>query len=223
VAAAVLIVVALVAVTVRYLWLPKWRPSLHEGERYGVDVAAHQGRIDWSSVADDDISFAYVKASEGADFTDRRFTSNWRGAHAAGLDRGAYHFFTLCSDGREQAEHFLDIAPPVSGALPPAVDLEIAGNCSAKPSPQHVQTELRRFLQVVEGRWGTRAILYVGDDWDRRYPTRKSFHRPLWHRRIMHRPDIEHWVIWQVQGKAHVDGIKGSVDLDVMRPGVPRT
>ena len=76
-----------------FLWVPNWRPPLREGERYGIDVSAHQGTIDWVRAARDGITFAYVKTTEGRDFTDERFDENWR---EAGLDRGAYHFFTLC-------------------------------------------------------------------------------------------------------------------------------
>ena len=56
-----------------FLWVPNWRPPLEEGERYGIDVSAHQDGIDWRRVADDDITFAYIKATEGGDFTDDRF------------------------------------------------------------------------------------------------------------------------------------------------------
>ena len=53
-------VVALVAALVWFVGLPRYRPGLHDGERYGIDVSAHQGRISWSDVARDGISFAYV-------------------------------------------------------------------------------------------------------------------------------------------------------------------
>ena len=71
------------------VWVPNWRPPLEDGERYGIDVSAHQNVIDWRQVANDDIAFAYIKATEGGDFTDDRFAQNWRGAQEAGLDRGA--------------------------------------------------------------------------------------------------------------------------------------
>jgi hypothetical protein len=80
-----------------FLWVPNWRPRLNDGERYGVDVSAHQGSIDWGRVSHDGITFAYMKATEGGDFVDERFEETWNGAAAAGLDRGAYHFFTLCT------------------------------------------------------------------------------------------------------------------------------
>jgi lysozyme len=201
-----------------FQWVPNWRPPLEEGERYGIDVSAHQDVIDWRQVAGDGITFAYIKATEGGDFTDDQFDENWRGAQDAGLDRGAYHYFTLCTPGAEQAHHFIDVAPPENDALPPAVDLELAGNCSARPGPSEVRGQLGDFIRLVEEAWGREIILYVGDDFERAYPVRHELDRPLWHRRFLLRPDLDGWLIWQLHGYARVDGIDGGVDLDVMRP-----
>jgi lysozyme len=200
-----------------FFWLPSFRPDLREGERYGIDVSHHQGTIDWGRVSQDDISFAYVKATEGADLVDGRFLDNWRDAGAAGLDRGAYHYFTLCSDGEEQAQNFLRVVPDDPEALPPAVDLELAGNCGGRPDRSVVERELETFLALVEDATGRAAVLYVGDDFEERYPVRATIGRPLWHPRFLRRPDVEGWVLWQVSGFAEVDGVTGRVDLDVMR------
>ena len=200
-----------------FVWVPNWRPPLRPGERYGIDVSAHQGLIDWRAVAGDDIGFAYIKASEGGDFVDRHFATNWRDAGRAGLDRGAYHFFTLCTDGAAQAANFLRVAPPEAGALAPAVDLELVGNCKHRPAQAELDRELSRFLSLVEDAWHTEAVLYVGDEFERRYPVRSRLGRPLWHRRFLLRPDVDGWTIWQLHGYAHVAGVNGKVDLDVMR------
>ena len=201
-----------------FVVVPNWRPPLGNGERYGVDVSAHQGRIDWRRVASDDVAFAYIKASEGGAFTDSRFAENWSGAGEAGLHRGAYHFFTLCRSGDEQARHFLAVAPPDPQAMAPAVDLELAGNCSRRPPASHVMAELGAFLDIVEAAWGQSALLYVGDDWESRYPVRTTLDRPLWQFRFLRRPNQDNLRIWQIHGFAHVEGISGRVDLNIMQP-----
>ncbi|HEY7068564.1 MAG TPA: GH25 family lysozyme [Acidimicrobiales bacterium] len=219
--------VALIAVTVlgawaRTVWLPGYRPGLHAGERYGVDVSSHQGTIDWGRVASDDIDFAYIKASEGGDFVDERFRENWAGAAAAGLDHGAYHFFTLCRSGADQAANFLRALPADPGALPPAVDLELAGNCSERPDQASLRRELDTFLDRVERATGQTAVLYVGADFEGLYQVQDDLDRPLWHRRVLRRPDFAGWWIWQAQDHASVDGIHGDVDLNVMRAKAPQ-
>lgn len=217
VAAVAVVLLGLVALIGWYIWLPHHRPRLLAGERYGIDVASHQGTIDWARVAGDDIGFAYVKATEGADFVDPAFRRNWDGAAAAGLDRGAYHFFTLCRPGAAQAANFLRAVPADPAALPPAVDVELAGNCAARPDRTTVAAELRSFLEAVESAVAQPVVLYVGDDFEGRYHLRDELDRPVWHRRVLLRPDVDGWWIWQVHGYARVDGIDGRVDLDVMR------
>lgn len=198
-------------------WVPNWRPSLNDGERLGIDVSSHQGSIDWPQVARDGIEFAYVKATEGRDFTDERFAENWMEAREAGLDVGAYHFFTLCSPGADQARHFLEVARPELDALPPAVDLELAGNCSARPPRPEFMKQLDAFLQLVDAAWRRSTIVYLGDDLERAYSILPTLDRPLWLHRFLMRPSVERWSIWQLHGYARVEGIDGGVDLDVMR------
>ena len=111
-----------------FVLVPNWRPPLEDGERYGIDVSAHQGEIEWEQVAEDGIKFAYIKATEGQGWVDEWFAENWAGAARVGIDRGVYHFFTLCAAGDEQARNFLRVAPPDDDALPPAIDLELTGS-----------------------------------------------------------------------------------------------
>jgi lysozyme len=197
--------------------IPHWRPALEDGERYGIDVSAHQGEIDWDAVAGDGIKFAYIKASEGQNWVDGYFEQNWDRAEQAGLERGAYHFFTLCAPGEEQAENFLSVAPPDDDALPPVIDLELSGNCSDRPPADHVAAEVDAFVQLVEEAWGRHLLFYVRPDWDDVYPVRDGLDRRLWDYRFFRRPTDERWHVWQVNTFARVNGIDGPVDLDIMR------
>src|SRR5437868_3931860 len=80
-----LVVTAVIGAIGWFELAPAYRPSLQPGEQYGIDVSNHQGLIDWPEVAADHVSYAYVKATEGDDFVDKRFTQNWTGAASAGL------------------------------------------------------------------------------------------------------------------------------------------
>ena len=61
----------------------------------GVDVSHHQDDIDWPKVSQSNVRFAYIKATEGGDYVDPKFTDNWKQARAAGLAVGVYHFFKI--------------------------------------------------------------------------------------------------------------------------------
>lgn len=215
--AAGMTVVGVAAAALWYLWFPTYRPRLEAGEVYGIDVSNHQGSIDWRAVAGDDIRFAYVKATEGGDFVDQRFRRNWDGAGDAGLGRGAYHFFTLCRSGADQARNFLRVAPLEDAELPPALDLELGGNCSARPTAKKVNAEVDAFVELVEAETGRDVVLYVLGNWEELYPMGDDkADRARWTRRLVLRPSGA-WNIWQFSGVAHVDGVRGGVDLNVMR------
>ena len=102
----------------------------------GIDVSGYQGtNIDWVSVKNAGISFAWVKATEGITFDDDAFTVNEANAHAAGLLIGAYHFahpdtHTSLSGADQEAAHFWTIAGPYlqasNGQLMPVLDLEVS-------------------------------------------------------------------------------------------------
>lgn len=202
------------------LWsvvLPEWRPSLRDGERLGVDVSHHQGVVDWEAVAADGIGFVYLKATEGGDWVDPRFVANWSGAGRVGLDRGAYHFFTFCRSGAEQAANFLQTVPPGAGELPPAVDVELAGNCGARPPAEWVEHEVGVFVETVEAARGEPVILYTVGEVEEEYRLDHLSGGGRWVRRLLVRPASDDWVLWQATSKARVDGIDGPVDLDVGR------
>lgn len=204
-------------------YVPSHRPGLEAGERYGIDVSSHQGIIDWTAVASDDVAFAYVKASEGGDFVDVRFEANLRDAQRAGLKVGAYHFFTFCRSGQDQAENFLRVAPPDPTMLPPAVDVEFAGNCAERPSATELENELRTFAATVERSWNRPLLLYVLPDVERKYGIQQSVmegsERARWTRRLFRRPSRKNWSIWQVSAWAKVRGVAGGVDLNVGAAG----
>ncbi|WP_266096794.1 GH25 family lysozyme, partial [Acinetobacter baumannii] len=63
---------------------------------HGVDVSRWQGEIDWVKLRSQGANFAYIKATDGGDHLDPMFVRNWHAAEAAGLKRGAYHFFYWC-------------------------------------------------------------------------------------------------------------------------------
>jgi lysozyme len=90
----------------------------------GIDVAHWEPEIDWAKVRAQEIRFAFIKATQAANFVDERFTSHWTGAKQAGILRGAYHFIDPRVDGRLQAEHFLRTVKMEPGDLPPVLDLE---------------------------------------------------------------------------------------------------
>jgi lysozyme len=185
----------------------------------GIDVSHHQGVVDWGKVAKSDVAFAIIKATEGGDYVDETFARNLAGAQAAGLVVGAYHFFTFCRPGAEQAANFLKVVPRKRPMLPPAVDIEFVGNCAARPSVADLQRELTAFLTPVEAAFRRPAIIYVIDAAAAQYQAAIP-NRPRWVRSLGRPPPGNgDWVLWQYHDAGHVDGIERAVDLNVLRGG----
>jgi lysozyme len=185
----------------------------------GVDVSNHQGDIDWAALARTDVSFAYIKASEGGDFRDRRFTTNWDGARRAGLLRGAYHFFTQCRSGAEQARNFMAAVPPERGALPPAVDLEHMGPCRSGSQVANLVEEIATFLAMLQDHYRRRPILYTDVVFDASYLWGHFTGETFWTRSIVLPPwfRTSQWLVWQYHSCGRRAGIDGPVDLNAFR------
>lgn len=176
---------------------------------HGVDVSHHNGAIDWRQVAGAGIAFAWLNASEGGDFVDSRFAAN--AARAAGVRAGAYHFFSFCRPGAEQARHFLSVVAEAPLALPPAVDVELVGNCRAPPANDVIRRELETWLALVEAKLG-HAVIHTTPDVDA--ALLGGLGRDRWTRSIPGEPRTR-WRYWQFEPAGQVAGVDGAVDLDV--------
>jgi lysozyme len=185
----------------------------------GVDVSHHQGSIDWKALADDGIAFAYIKATEGESFRDANFAANWADAAHAGLLRGAYHFFTLCRTGADQARNFIGQVPRDPTALPPAVDAESMDPCTnGTPVPNVVQ-ELETFLVQLNAHYGRRPLIYTTAEFHDEHLKGQFLNEQFWIRSLVIPPLFRYrqWVLWQYQDRGRRRGVQGPVDLTAFR------
>jgi GH25 family lysozyme M1 (1,4-beta-N-acetylmuramidase) len=131
---------------------------------HGIDVSRWQGKIDWASVRAAGTQFAFIKATEGGDHLDPRFSENWDGAAQAGVPRGAYHFMYWCRPAHEQAAWFRRNVPNDSNALPPVLDLEWNGHsrtCPMKLPRETALAHVKLMLNEMEAHTGKRPIIYT--------------------------------------------------------------
>jgi lysozyme len=201
-------------------------PELDPSWVLGLDVSHYQGTVDWASVARQGYRFAFLKATEGTSWIDPEFSTNWNGAQAAGLLRGAYHYYEPGSDPGEQAELFLNTVWPhggqpllAPGDLPPVLDIETTGSQSAEEVVQGIETWLSR---VQQGTLRT-PILYTGREFWDSLGTQQFGAFPLWIAEYgVAAPSPlpagwQQWRFWQYSETGSVEGIEGDVDLDVFQ------
>lgn len=188
---------------------------------HGVDVSRWQGRIDWPTLRAQGANFAFIKATDGGDHLDPMFKANWDGAEAAGIRRGAYHFFYWCRTGASQADWFIRNVPKVAGALPPVIDVEYnhLSACKKRLKPAEVREKMQAFMDKVERHYGQRPIIYTPPDF---YADNLKGHfqdYPFWLRSVAAHPSKRYpgrnWVFWQYSGSGLSKGVTGEIDLNV--------
>ncbi|TGQ17627.1 MULTISPECIES: GH25 family lysozyme [unclassified Mesorhizobium] len=190
---------------------------------HGVDVSRWQGNINWEKLRAQGANFAYIKATDGGDHLDPMFMKNWRNADAAGLKRGAYHFFYWCRTAGEQADWFIRNVPKVDGALPPVIDVEWNGesSCRRKPSREKVLEKMQVFMDKLERHYGQRPIIYTSPDFYRDNLRGAFLDYPFWLRAVAAHPSKVYpgrkWLFWQYSGSGLSHGVTGRIDLNVFR------
>ena len=191
----------------------------HHYPVHGIDVSKYQGTIDWDAARDDDVAFAYLKATEGGDRIDDRFQEFWRGAHAAGIPRGAYHFFYWCRPGIEQARWFIENVPRDPYALPPVLDVEWnpdSPTCTRRPPREEVVREMGAFLTALERHYGVKPIIYAPIDIHRERLVGTFPEHQFWLRGVRDHPSTNYpdreFRFWQYTATGTVAGVSGGVD-----------
>lgn len=188
---------------------------------HGVDVSRWQGDIDWRKLRSQGANFAYIKATDGGDHIDPMFRENWRGAAAAGLRRGAYHFFYWCRTASSQADWFIRNVPKVDGALPPVIDVEWnhQSSCKRRPSRATVIEKMQVFMDRLERHYGQRPIIYTAPDFYADNLKGAFLDYPFWLRSVARHPAKVYpgrrWVFWQYSGSGLSHGVRGRIDLNV--------
>ncbi len=187
----------------------------------GVDVSHYQGEIDWKALSASGVRFAYIKATEGAHFRDPHFAGNWQRSGEAGILRGAYHFFSLCRRGAEQAANFIAAIPDESRSLPHALDAEQMEACSSAKTAADPVAEILAFLDAAEKRFGRRPLIYTTREFYGAYLSDAQREGRLdkerfWLRSLHWPPRLGaiHWTLWQYHNRGQRAGIDGPVDLN---------
>lgn len=188
----------------------------------GVDVSVYQGRVDWNTLANQDIAFAFIKATEGRSHQDARFAQNWQDAQQTPLAIGAYHFFSYDSDGHTQAANFIAAVPVLENALPPVIDIEFYGGNERNPPPKEkVLPILDALLSDLEQHYGKKPILYATMKSYRLYLAEAYQDYPLWIRNVLRTPrlpDGATWHFWQYSHRERLEGYDGEerfIDMNV--------
>lgn len=196
----------------------------------GIDVSYWNAGIDWPKVRATGQRFVFIKASEGDFYSDPSFAANWSGAKAAGLLRGAYHFFRANVDAKKQANRFIDYVKSVSdnGELSPVLDMETSDG----QKKEKIIERAKVWLDLVEAAFGKKPIIYSGQYFLQDYFSEAGGGPPVWTKDYPlwlaqypnnyvegSQPSLPRgwfkWSFWQYSEKGRVNGVNANVDLNV--------
>ncbi len=182
-----------------------------------IDVSHYQGSVDWAAVKAAGIAFAFAKASDGNTSKDTQFKKNWQGMQAAGLPRGAYHFYESDDDPLTQANNFLSAVGALDkNDLPPVIDIESTKGNFGNNS---LAANLQICLDTVEKGLKCTPIIYTNSAFWNANLTAGFGRYPLWIARYSSKPPTipngwANWNFWQYSESGAVAGVTGPVDLD---------
>ncbi|MEO2046672.1 MAG: GH25 family lysozyme [Pirellulales bacterium] len=203
----------------------------------GIDVSHWQGTINWNSVKNAGIDFAFAKATQSNNFVDSRFHDNMQAATTAGVLIGPYHFADVDTDINNpldpvnEANHFLDVIGPFydSGMyLPPVADVEgLPDFPTIAEERAFISNWVQVFSDTINDSLGVRPFIYSSKWSANTYYTSSvaSTHDPWlawWKGTGTTDPPIpsdtplwNDWKFWQYTSSGSVSGISGNVDRDV--------
>jgi len=210
--------------------IARWRDRAVVGGKVRIiDVSKHQGTIDWARVANDGIHGAIVKLTEGQNYVDPKARTNVDGARSAGLVVGGYHFSRINTgtdatrDAQLEVGDFLRTASEL-GPLEPgllALDVELGG--IRKKKKRYVREWLSAASDTFWQIMGRRPLVYTGrTTWKYKLGRDDEFAElPLW--LVDYRNGAKpkrtipgwSWKLWQHSHRGQIDGIRGSVDMNV--------
>ena len=204
----------------------------------GIDVSTWNGSIRWAKVAGAGYRFAFGKATEGTAYNDQTYTANRNGSESAGLVFGAYHFArpaggdlaNATASAISQANHFLAVAAPQPGELPPVLDLEVTG----KLPQSRLLVWTLAWLDQIYARTGVEPFLYTSPNFWKLNLGNSTVAAiggtPLWvaHWTTASQPLVPAqnwngvgWTFWQWTNCVTVPGITHCSDADRMNGANP--
>lgn len=183
-----------------------------EGGVRGIDVSKWQGSINWGKVAQDNVSFAMIRATYGAEY-DPMFLTNARGAHENGLKVGAYHYARFKNSAGVEAEAaaFLNRIKQVDITYPVVLDIENHYNLK-----RSTLTNLAiEFMDIIKAQ-GYTVMLYSFQNFITGHlDTSKLSGYDMWVANYIEQPNSIDHKMWQHTSYGTVSGINGRVDINI--------
>lgn len=189
----------------------------------GIDVSAHQGKINWAKVRESGVDFAIIRCgfrgqTEGKIYEDKYFTTNIKGAIANGVKVGIYFYSTAINETEalEEAAWVVKKIALYNITYPVVYDFEDFGRhrCVDVNGEKATKNALT-FLDYVRSS-GYEPMMYANKNDITNKMSRGSFSCKFWLAHYTEKTDYKgSFNMWQYTSKGSVPGISGNVDMDI--------
>jgi lysozyme len=176
----------------------------------GIDISHHNNIENWSKFKND-ISFCFIKATQGSNFKDPEFDMYWNQTKKNGIIRGAYCFFQPGVPAEKQFNNFKKHVKLQKGDLPPVLDVELK-ECDID--------EVNKWLKLAENHYKVKPIVYSDYLFFKVFMDGKIDEKyPLW-LYINHKfkvvPSFNDYkcIFWQYNQWGRINGIEGDIDMN---------
>ncbi|MHA8110061.1 GH25 family lysozyme [Lactobacillaceae bacterium Melli_B4] len=122
----------------------------------GVTVSQQHSYVDFISLANVGEKFVYIRASQGAIYTDDDFNDNYQRSLGASLKVGVYHSFSFNSSAKQQFENFSSEVGNNIGILPIAIQIN---NNDVVLNEDQIKS-VQRFIKMVQSRYDRRVVIW---------------------------------------------------------------
>ena len=188
----------------------------------GIVVSEEEGDLDWAVLAHNDkISYAYVRATKGSVYKDKKFGLNFNTAVKNNIIVGAYHEYDIDSKGETQATHYIDTyKSKEENVLPPAVKLFLEDESITDEKAKELDTELDTFLKSLFNKFDKKPVIYTSNETYQSYLRDKDEFDiyPIFIENTKYQPmivDDRDWTFWQYIREGEVQGCSKPVAKSV--------
>lgn len=183
----------------------------------GIDVSEYQGYIDYSKVKESGIEVVYIRSSEGINFVDPYFRTNYDNAKANELKVGFYHYVTArnIEEAIEEADFFVSVIEGTSPDCKLAMDFEYFDGLNIYEINQIAIAFMDRVKEISK-----KDVVIYSDAYNANNVFNNSLSNySLWVADyFVSEPALNdnwnHWTGFQYSDIGLINGINGNVDLD---------
>lgn len=194
----------------------------------GIDISSYSGEIDWEKVKKSGLEFVMVRlggrgyGEDGALYADKSALDYIEGARNAGLKVGGYFFSqaTTIAEAREEADYCRQILGDTKLDYPLAYDWEIIKDDDAR-TDSVASTEAtecaRAFCEQAKSDGFIPMIYSPSRELYFKYDLTRLSDFDIWYCEYADTPNFYYeFSMWQYSSTGKIDGIDGTVDLNIV-------